>query len=407
MRDSLGPGTQVGYCTNVHAGASWQEVRDNLERYALAVKSQVCPSDNLGVGLWLSARSARDIIEQQDVARFRDWLDDNGLTAYTFNGFPHGDFHEAIVKHKVYRPSWCAAERVRYTLDLVEILCGLLPEGGEGSISTLPLGWRGDLPNPADLAHAAHNLLGVVDELERRERDTGKLLHLDLEPEPGCALDTVDDVCRFYREHLLSSARGAGQTGSAGEDRVRRYLRICHDVCHAAVMFEDQSKVLQQYRAAGILVGKVQISSALSVRFDRMSPADRQRAAAQLRSFSEERYLHQTVVRHADGTQSFYEDLPDALDSPCGTGGQNARGVWRVHFHVPVFSTGFGLLGTTQGDIIECLRTLRQHHDVRHFEVETYAWNVLPSELRGTDLATGIASELIWLRDDAAVETSA
>ena len=78
-----------------------------------------------------------------------------------------------------------------------------------------------------------------------------------------------------------------------------------------------------------------------------------------------------------------------------------------MHFHVPVFSTGFGLLGTTQADIIECLRTLRRNHDVSHFEVETYAWNVLPDELRAADLATGIASELIWLRDDAAVETSA
>lgn len=397
MRNLLGTGTQVGYCTNVHGGASWQEVRDNLERYALAVKSQVCPSEHLGVGLWLSARSARDIIEQQDVARFADWLDDHGLTAYTFNGFPHGDFHEAVVKHNVYRPSWCAAERARYTLDLAEILSRLLPEGGEGSISTLPLGWRADLPNPADLARAAQNLLGVVDELERRELDTGKLLHLNLEPEPGCSLDTADDVCRFFREHLLSSGN---------EDRVRRYLRICHDVCHAAVMFEDQNKVLEQYRSAGILVGKVQISSALSVRFDLLNQADRKRATAQLRAFGEERYLHQTVVRNADGTQSFYEDLPVALDSPCGAD-HDATGEWRVHFHVPVFSAGFGLLGTTQADIIECLRTLRRNHDVRHYEVETYAWNVLPDELRATDLATGIASELIWLRDVAAVETGA
>lgn len=390
MRNLLGTGTQIGYCTNVHGGASWQEVRDNLERYALAVKSRVCPSEHLGVGLWLSARSARDIIEQQDVARFADWLDDHGLTAYTFNGFPHGDFHEAIVKHKVYRPSWCLAERARYTLDLAEILSRLLPDGGEGSISTLPLGWRAELTNPADLAQAAQNLLGVVDELERRELDTGKLLHLDLEPEPGCALDTADDVCRFFHEHLLCGG---------DEDRVRRYLRVCHDICHTAVMFEDQNKVLEQYRSAGILVGKVQISSALSVRFDRLNQADRERATAQLRAFGEQRYLHQTVVRNADGTQSFYEDLPVALDSPCG-------GEWRVHFHVPVFSAGLGLLGTTQADIIECLRTLRRNHDVRHYEVETYAWNVLPDEFRSTDLATGIASELIWLRDHAAVEAS-
>ena len=33
-----------------------------------------------------------------------------------------------------------------------------------------------------------------------------------------------------------------------------------------------------------------------------------------------------------------------------------------------------------------------------HLEVETYAWGVLPPELRQPDLAAGIAQELAWLR---------
>ena len=37
--------------------------------------------------------------------------------------------------------------------------------------------------------------------------------------------------------------------------------------------------------------------------------------------------------------------------------------------------------------------------EVKHFEVETYAWNVLPKELQKDDLAEGIADELIWLRE--------
>ena len=33
-----------------------------------------------------------------------------------------------------------------------------------------------------------------------------------------------------------------------------------------------------------------------------------------------------------------------------------------------------------------------------HLEVETYTWNVLPADLRGSDMATDIARELAWVR---------
>jgi hypothetical protein len=51
---------------------------------------------------------------------------------------------------------------------------------------------------------------------------------------------------------------------------------------------------------------------------------------------------------------------------------------------------------TTQPDIGECLAALGE--DTRHFEVETYAWSVLPRALQTADLADGIAQELRWLR---------
>ena len=44
---------------------------------------------------------------------------------------------------------------------------------------------------------------------------------------------------------------------------------------------------------------------------------------------------------------------------------------------------------------------LRDTTDCRHFEVETYAWDVLPPELRRTDLATGIADELRFVMQSA------
>ncbi len=37
--------------------------------------------------------------------------------------------------------------------------------------------------------------------------------------------------------------------------------------------------------------------------------------------------------------------------------------------------------------------------DCRNFEVETYAWTVLPDELKTEDLAGGIAEELLWMQE--------
>ena len=51
----------LGYCTNVHAGPSLSATRDNLERYAVAVKAEVSPDAPMGVGLWLSRQATTEL----------------------------------------------------------------------------------------------------------------------------------------------------------------------------------------------------------------------------------------------------------------------------------------------------------------------------------------------------------
>jgi hypothetical protein len=156
-------------------------------------------------------------------------------------------------------------------------------------------------------------------------------------------------------------------------------------------MFETQTDVLAAYEAAGIEVGKVQVSSAVRLRLD--DTPDKKRALQQLGSFAEDRYLHQTCVRDTgSNTPTFYEDLPLALKAA-------SAGEWRVHFHVPIYLASFDLLEGTQDDIRECLDAASRLSSVRHFEVETYAWGVLPENLRQPDLAAGIADEMRWFRD--------
>jgi hypothetical protein len=123
-----------------------------------------------------------------------------------------------------------------------------------------------------------------------------------------------------------------------------------------------------------------------------MRPGARRRALSELRTFDEPRYLHQTRVR--EGRVRAFDDLPEALAEVKETTALD--GEWRVHFHVPVHLPTIGLLGTSQDQISTCL-ALAQKAGVRHFEVETYAWPVLPESQHPQDLASGIADELRWV----------
>jgi hypothetical protein len=333
--------------------------------------------DVLGIGLWLASSAANELRNTNGASALRSHLEAQGIEVVTLNGFPYGNFHAEVVKHAVYEPNWADPLRLAYTTQLAELLSELVPDGtSEASISTLPIGWRSAL-NTSDLADAAaqlHTLAGTLRELHDR---TGILVHVDLEPEPGCVFDTAENLVAFFEQHLP-------------EEHHRRYLRVCHDICHSAVMFEPQTAAMRTYREHGVAVGKIQVSSAIEVNFDVCDDPDRSLTA--YRTFVEPRYLHQTVVE-SDGQRRFFEDLPDALaqSEPTGT--------WRTHFHVPIFSIGTDAWSSTQADIERCLASIPEREPLPTLEVETYAWNVLPSCLyEGGELATGIAEEIRWLR---------
>ena len=388
------------YCTNVHAGRTLAETEANLGRFAPRVRELVAsaeePDAELGLGLWLSAETARELRETGGARAFRDRLLDQGLRVVTFNGFPYGDFHAEVVKHAVYEPHWADPRRLAYTVDLAELLVELLPDGtADASISTLPIGWRGSFTNEGcgnSIGLATAQLVEAAKTLRSIEDRTGIRIHLDLEPEPGCVLDTSQDVVDLFDQAFRPS------------DDVdhRRYLGVNHDVCHSAVMFEPQTAALRTYRENGIVLGKIQVSSAVEVDFDAFSDdQERSDALESYRGFVEPRYLHQTSIRtgmapHFD-VQTF-EDLPIALANRAEH--QIPSGTWRTHFHVPIFMAEGDQWGTTRAEIERCLAALPSDEPRPTLEVETYAWEVLPGCLYAGDdgLAAGIAEELRWLR---------
>jgi sugar phosphate isomerase/epimerase len=385
------------YCTNIHPASGWDAVFQNLARYGPALKARFSPDAPFGIGLRLSAQEARELLTADRLDRFRTFLDEAGLYVAIINGFPYGAFHGTPVKADVYAPDWRDEARVRYTLDLIDILAKLLPSGVDGGISTAPLSYKGWMPSRDARGWDAitGHVVRVAESLVRLRKETNQVIHLDIEPEPDCSIENADETVDFFTNRLLvSGARMLGRTLGISEDTagatLLEHIQICFDCCHFAVEYEDPPMALERLRNAGIRIGRVQLSSALKVRFPTAQAACAESANG-LKSFADAVYLHQVVARSAKSLQRF-PDLAPALEhsaAACGT-------EWRIHFHVPLFTDRYDRFESTQGYVRDVLRYMLRTRETTHLEIETYTWDVLPALLK-KDLFDSIAREYEWV----------
>ena len=388
------------YCTNIHPADGWPAVLENIRRIAPILKARLSSSAPFGLGLRLSAGEARELLEGDRLADFKAFLDREGLYVAIINGFPYGTFHGAPVKTNVYAPDWRDDARVAYTTDLVEILRRLVPDGVDGGVSTAPLSYKPWMANARDedWATIATNIARVADTLVRVRRDGGPLLHLDIEPEPDCLLENTSETIEFFERWLFRHgadwlATRLGCSAETARDAIREHIRVCFDCCHFAVEFEDPDVAVDRFDAAGIRIGRVQLSSALRVgRPASVSPAA---VSGRLQPFAESTYLHQVVARTAAGL-SHFPDLDVARQALEGATGEEAGTEWRIHFHVPLFTGQYGDLDSTQDVVSQTLRSAKQRRFTRHLEIETYTWDVLPAALK-IDVTDSITREYRWV----------
>ena len=386
------------YCTNIHPAEGWTAVAANLARYGPALKRRLSPDNPFGIGLRLSARDVRELLDGQ-LDAFKAFLEREGLYVALINGFPYGTFHGAAVKAEVYAPDWRDEARVDYTLDLIEILSRLVPAGLDGGVSTSPLSYKTWMPGAAasDWQRVTDHVVRVAETLARLHRTSGTFIHLDIEPEPDCSIENTEEALAFFEQWLLPY--GAPRLASAmglSLDEARQalldHVRICFDCCHFAVEYEDPLQALARLKRAGIQIGRVQLSSAIRVDLPREATA-RAEVIDRLRPFADPVYLHQ-VIEWGGGCLTHFPDLDQALAA--GTTADAASAEWRIHFHVPLFTNEYDGLGSTQDYVRTVIAAAKQQRFTRHLEIETYTWGVLPAEMK-IDLLESIGREYDWV----------
>ena len=395
---NIGGQFDLSYCSNIHAGETWDEVFCALSRSLPLIRESLKFTGPFGIGLRLSAAAARTLESAAAFDEFRSFLRDGDYYVPTINGFPFGAFHGTRIKERVYLPDWRSDERVEYTDRLARLLASMAIERNQtdASISTVPGAFRTEVRSAADSLAITARFLNQAAYLKRLHRETGVRITLAIEPEPACVIETVGETIAFFQTFLLSRDNVSAAARVTGIDLspedVLTYLGICLDTCHMAVEFEDIDEAFSRLSAAGIGINKVQLSSALRLQRDHGTPSPR----TLLGRFADDTYLHQVVIADNAGLAR-YTDLPEALER---AGNDGVRDEWRVHFHVPVFLSTMSGFDTTQSYLKGVLDVLKRTGAARCLEVETYTWDVLPPEYRTTDMCTAIARELAWVRGE-------
>jgi hypothetical protein len=389
------PPLHLTYCLNIHPGETWRENLDAIREKTIMVRQFVSPDDWFGLGLRLSGVAASELVadralREEALAVFAE----HRLYPFSVNAFPYGQFHAGPVKENVYAPDWCMPERRDYTFAVADLLACWLPEGIDGSISTVPGSFKDWIESGAEVEAMAANLGAVVAYLAALREDTGREIHVGLEPEPSCYLETTAETVSFFKNVLwiagvgeVRRLRGCGR-GEA-EELMRRHLGVCFDTCHVALQFEDPLASLRTYTREGIRISKVQLSAALATGG---SPGDWDA----LRPFAEGVYLHQVKARGADGRIRSWVDLPNALADDEGREGIEEA---RVHFHVPLFFNGNGPLASTASTLSPDFFQELRAGATSHVEIETYTFDVLPPEIHPGDVVKSIAREFAWVQE--------
>ncbi len=362
------------YCGNVHPCTSVEELIAQVELHLLPIK-RARKLKRMHLGLWLNQSLLSQLCSCDKLrTQWFELLSEHNLTIKSLNAFPQTEFHGKEIKELVYFPEWCQQSRLDYTKLLADFIA-LYPAVfvQNITISTVPLGYKASW-NSDKQKSAIKNLGEIANYLAAIKQDNGIHIRLCLEMEPDCQLESSAELIDFFKRDLKIDT----QVNNAS------HLGACYDICHQAVMFEDIISSLVAIEENNIVIGKIQVSNAMSFKVVNLA-----KVQSKLKRFNRSPYLHQMKVQSASGIVSF-PDLDFNLLNKFSPQEQV-----RIHFHLPINSHNVTEeLETTQNAILEVVSMLASMKNKPDLEIETYTWLVMVDAL---GLNECLIKELNWL----------
>ncbi len=372
------------YCTNIHPTETWAETLDALKTHTLQVRDKILATTRdhasaYPIGLRLSATAATQLLEDENLSNFKYWLYTNKLYVFTINGFPYGTFHNTRVKEQVYAPDWTNIERLSYTADLITIVADLAPQSLGGSVSTLPGSFK-EFAADENLIFA--HLYATAKLLESMSEETGKDLHLGLEPEPLGHFENSEETIAFFDRFAAWA-----EAKNFPTDIIYQHIGINYDTCHFALQYEDAATALKTLTDAGLRISKIHLSNALELKLTDDNSLEK------IKKFNEPTYLHQVIIKDDSGKITRFKDIENALANTT----HQAPSTARIHFHIPLHAAPKAPFTSTIQHTIDTLNYLKVNPSTcQHLEMETYTWGVLPDDLQ-IPIDDQLTQEHLWV----------
>ncbi|HIH2763069.1 MAG TPA: metabolite traffic protein EboE [Candidatus Azoamicus sp.] len=382
---------KITYCSNIFKTNTASELFYNLNKY----NTKLNKYKNLS--LCLSNKIINEIKKNIYIRKILTWTKINKKYITLINAFVYKNFHQKIIKENIYYPDWTKKERLSFTKDIIFFAQKINNKYKKCGISTLPISYKIWLRknikyNIKKCINYFFYLLIILIKIKKYKKI---FIHLDIEPEPFCMLERCNDFVIFFNLWLLPGLKEKIKihlniNKNKAKKIITDHLNLCFDICHSAVMFENQEKSLNLIRKSKIKIGRVQVSSAIKIK--KINKIDKIEFK-HLNFLNHSPFLHQTLIKIKKNLKLIKKNDFKKLKNI----DTNAIKEIRIHCHIPIYIKKISKnIQTTQNELKKSLINIIKNKDTKNLEIETYTYNIL---YKKKNKITSMIKEYEWLKN--------
>jgi len=378
------------YCSNIFKGNNWEKIFLNIKTYIPKIKKNIT-NKKFALGLCLSNSITNELLLKKNINIFIKWMKNENIYIPSINGFVYKNFHIKKIKENIYFPDWSSNKRLNYTKKLIKVLIKLIPKYIDGNISTSPISYKPWVENKNKTYiyyKSSINLAKTIIFIIKNKR----FIHIDIEPEPICSIENTKEVIIFFKNWLIPIGsyyleKKLKLPKFFCEKIIKKYIRICFDICHLSVEFEDILNSILKLKKNNIKIGKIQISSSPKLTINNINKNII--IKNNLNTFNNSNFLHQ-VIKKRENKLIYYNDITDLLKNF----NLELNDEIRIHFHLPIYMKTYKIFYTTQDNIIKVISFLKNKNITNCIEIETYTFSNILTNISTID---SIIKEYNWL----------